>query len=106
MVEFQPFGPKLPHDSEGILEHVRDVREEAERAHGVKRAWGNRTSLQPRLRDSADRRGAFRGDVLPPVLRVRVRPGWDGVRRPADRGDGGGLQLGPSCSCLVGLPPS
>ena len=27
MVEFQPFGPKLPHDPEGILEHERDVRE-------------------------------------------------------------------------------
>lgn len=38
MVEFQPFGPKLPHDPEGILEHERDVREEAERAHDVKRA--------------------------------------------------------------------
>ena len=36
MVEFQPFGPKLPHDPEGILEHERDVREEAERAHDVK----------------------------------------------------------------------
>ena len=38
MVEFQPFGPKLPHDPEGTLEHERDVREEAERAHDVKRA--------------------------------------------------------------------
>jgi hypothetical protein len=38
MVEFQPFGPKLPHDPEGTLEHERDVREEAERAHVVKRA--------------------------------------------------------------------
>jgi hypothetical protein len=47
MVGFPPFGPKLPHDSEGILEHVRDVREEAERAHGVKRAWetAHRSSL-------------------------------------------------------------
>ena len=40
MVEFQPFGPKLPHDPEGILEHERDVREESERAHGAKRASG------------------------------------------------------------------
>jgi hypothetical protein len=38
MVEFQPFGPKLPHDPEGILEHERDVREEAEHVHDVKRA--------------------------------------------------------------------
>ena len=47
MVEFQPFGPKLPHDPEGILEHERDVREEAERAHDVKRAseTGRRSSL-------------------------------------------------------------
>src|SRR6266498_2979624 len=47
MVEFQPFGPKLPHDPEGILEHERDVREEAERAHDVKRASGtaDRSSL-------------------------------------------------------------
>ena len=40
MVEFQPFGPKLPNDPEGTLEHQRDVREEAERAHDVKRASG------------------------------------------------------------------
>ena len=40
MVEFQPFGPKLPRDPEGTLEHERDVREEAERAHDVKRASG------------------------------------------------------------------
>ena len=40
MVEFQPFGPKLPLDPEGILEHERDVREEAERAHYEKRASG------------------------------------------------------------------
>lgn len=47
MVEFQPFGPKLPHDPEAILEHERDVREEAERAHGVKRAseTAHRSSL-------------------------------------------------------------
>ena len=47
MVEFQPFGPKLPHDPEGTLEHERDVREEAERAHGVKRAseTAHRSSL-------------------------------------------------------------
>jgi hypothetical protein len=38
MVEFQPFGPKLPHAPEGILEHERDVREEAEHVHDVKRA--------------------------------------------------------------------
>ena len=37
MVEFQPFGPKLPHDPEGTLEHEPDVREEAERARDVKR---------------------------------------------------------------------
>ena len=36
MVEFQPFGPKMPHDPESTLEHQRDVREEAERAHDVK----------------------------------------------------------------------
>lgn len=47
MVEFQPFGPKLPHDPEGTLEHERDVREEAERAHDVKRAseTAHRSSL-------------------------------------------------------------
>jgi len=47
MAEFQPFGPKLPHDPEGILEHERDVREEAERAHDVKRAseTAHRSSL-------------------------------------------------------------
>jgi hypothetical protein len=47
MVEFQPFGPKLPHDPEGLLEHERDVREEAERAHDVKRAseTAHRSSL-------------------------------------------------------------
>jgi hypothetical protein len=38
MVEFQPFGPKLPHDPEGILEHEWDVREEADRAHDAKMA--------------------------------------------------------------------
>lgn len=39
MVEFRPFGPKLPRDPEGTLEHEheRDMREEAERAHDVKR---------------------------------------------------------------------
>jgi len=37
MVEFQPFGPKLPHDPEGTLEHERDVHEEAEQVHDVKR---------------------------------------------------------------------
>jgi hypothetical protein len=36
MVEFQPFGPKMHHDPESTLEHQRDVREEAERAHDVK----------------------------------------------------------------------
>ncbi len=47
MVEFQPFGPKLPHDPEGTLEHQRDVREAAERAHGVKRSseTAHRSSL-------------------------------------------------------------
>jgi hypothetical protein len=47
MAEFQPFGPKLPHDPEGILEHERDVRERAERAHDVKRAstTAHRSSL-------------------------------------------------------------
>ena len=47
MVEFQPFGPKLPHDPEGTLEHERDVREEAERAHDVKRVseTAHRSSL-------------------------------------------------------------
>ncbi len=41
MAEFQPFGPKLPHDpvgGEGTLEHERNVREEAEHAHKVKEA--------------------------------------------------------------------
>jgi hypothetical protein len=47
MVEFQPFGPKVPHDPEGTLEHERDVREEAERAHHMKRAseTAHRSSL-------------------------------------------------------------
>jgi hypothetical protein len=47
MVEFQPFGPKLPHDPEGTLEHQRDVREAAERAHDVKRSseTAHRSSL-------------------------------------------------------------
>jgi hypothetical protein len=47
MVEFQPFGPKLPHDPEGTQEHERDVREEAERAHDVKRVseTAHRSSL-------------------------------------------------------------
>jgi len=38
MVEFRPFGPKVPRNPEGTLGHERDVREEAEHAHDVKRA--------------------------------------------------------------------
>jgi hypothetical protein len=47
MVEFQPFGPKLPHDPEGTLEHQRDVLEKAERGRDVKRAseTAHRSSL-------------------------------------------------------------
>ena len=47
MVEFQPFGSKSPHDPEGTLEHERDMREEAERAHLAKSAPG--TERRPSL---------------------------------------------------------
>src|SRR4029453_1483462 len=57
------------------------------RGDGGRRSSNSGTALQRWLRDRAPRRGVVRGDVLPPVLRIRVRPGWDGgAVRAAGRG--------------------
>jgi hypothetical protein len=104
MVEFQPFGPKLPHDPEGTLEHERDVREEAERAHGARRASG--TAHRPTLGYAIVLLGAalFVATCFLPYYRYELASG-----RSVSLYDqlivayGGGLQLGPKLFLFGGV---
>ncbi len=104
MVEFQPFGPKLPHDPEGTLEHVRDVREEAERAHDVKRA--SETAHRSSLGYAIVLLGAalFLATSFLPYYGYELAQG--GSVSLYDRlivAYGGGLQLGPKLFLFGGV---
>jgi hypothetical protein len=104
MVEFQPFGPKLPHDPEGTLEHERDVREEAERAHYEKRASG--TAHRSRVGYAIVLLGAalFVATCFLPYYGYEFAKGGSvSLYDQVIVAYGGGLQLGPKLFLFGGV---